>query len=340
MPQPAGGVGRSRKRPPQISSTLHPLAHANGSNPCTVRTVGTNFSTRMVTVWRQGKARANRLLGGAFPWTRTRHEPTRPLPYEITEMIIAHITNDLDTLKAFSLTCRSWYIIAVPRLHHTLTLRENDLGVTHGQLKRLSKLQGLGLIPLVKEIRVKQWCHTGGWFMPQAFSLRDLRYFSAFANVHTLMLQNMDIYRFIPGIERYFEHFSPTLRSIILYRPCCTPRQLSYFLSLFPNLDDVEIWGGREHVSTITEPPNFVPPSPPKLQGQLTLSDFHWAETWVHLATLCGGLRFRHIYLRMDASCAPVLLEACAETLESLRFYTRDNSVGKQPCMSLSSDSH
>jgi len=296
----------------------------------------------MVTVWRRGKTKANLLLSNAFPWTRTRHEPTRPLPYEIAEMIVAHITNDLDTLKAFSLTCRSWYIVALPRLHHTLTLRENELGVNNGQLKRLSKLQGLGLLPLVQEIRVKQWRHTGGWFMPQAFSLRDLRYFSAFANVRTLNLQNTDIHRFIPGIERYFEHFSPTLQSIILYKPCCTPQQLSYFLSIFSNLDDVEIWGGRKHVSTTAEPANLVPSSAPKLRGQLTLSDFHWVETWTHLATSCGGLRFRHMYLRMDASCAPVLFDACAETLESLRFHARDGSVGtgKRLCAGFSADSH
>ena len=294
----------------------------------------------MVAVWRRGKAKANRILGSAFPWARTRYEPTRPLPYEIAEMIITHITNDLDTLKAFSFTCRSWYIVAVPHLHHTLTLREDELGVTHGQLKRLSKLQRLGLTPLVKEIRVKQWCHTGGWFMPQAFSLRDLRYFSAFANVHTLRLQNTDIHRFTPGIERYFGHFSPTLQSIILYKPCCTPRQLSYFLSLFSNLDDVEIWGGRQHVSTIAEPTNLVPSSTPKLRGRLTLSDFHWTETWVHLAASWGGLRFRDMYLRMDVNCAPVLLEACAETLETLRFHARDSPVGKQLCMSLSANSH
>ena len=37
-------------------------------------------------------------------------------------------------------------------------------------------------MPLIKEIRVER---KGIWFMPQAFSRRDLRYFSAFENVHT-----------------------------------------------------------------------------------------------------------------------------------------------------------
>jgi len=330
-PPAAGGVGRSREPTSSIPSMSPPLVHTHGSD----FSAGTNLSTRVVTVWRRGKAKVNRLLGNAFPWTRTTYEPTCPLPYEIAEMILTHLTHDLGTLKVFSLTCRSWYIVAVPHLHHTLTLRENEFGVAYGELARLSKLQGLGLLPLVKEIRVKQWRRTGGWFVPQAFSLRDLRYFSAFANVHTLRLQNLDIYRFIPGIERYFEHFSPTLKSIMLFKPFCTPKQLSYFLSLFSNLDDVEIWSGRPHVSMTTEPVNRVLFSTPKLRGRLALSDFRWVETWEHLITSCGGLRFCHIHLRVDASCAPVLLQACAETLATLRFDTGDRPAGKQFCMSL-----
>ena len=323
-----------------ISSMSHPQVHIDSSDFRTIRTVGMTLSTRLGTAWRQSKAKANRLLCNAFLWTRPTYGPTRPLPYEIAEMIVAHITHDLETLKAYSLTCRSWYIVALRHLHHTLTLRENEVGVTHGELKRLSRLQALGLLPLVREIRVKQWRHTGGWFVPQAFSLRDLRYFTAFANVHSLRLQNLDIHRFIPGIERYFEHFSPTLQSIMLFKPCCTPRQLSNFLSLFSNLEDVEIWGGRPHVSITTESTDLDPFSAPKLRGQLVLSDFHWAETWTHLVTSCGGLRFHHIYLRMGTSCSPALLEACAETLESLRFDVRDSSVGKWLCTSSSTDLH
>jgi hypothetical protein len=146
-------------------------------------------------------------------------------------MIITHTARDLNTLKAFSSTCRSWYIAAAPHLHHTLTLRDDMLSTTHSELKPLSKLHHLGLVPLVKEIRVDQWHER--WFVPQEFSRRDLRYFSAFANVGTLIFRSLDISHFIPGIECYFCHFSPTLRSIALFKPCCTPRQLSNFLSLF-----------------------------------------------------------------------------------------------------------
>ena len=179
-------------------------------------------------------------------------------------------------------------------------------------------------MPLVNEIRVVQSRMEGHiWFVPQAFDRRTLRSFSAFANVHTLELQCLALDRFVPGVERYFGHFSPTLQSIILFFPRGTPRQLSHFLSLFSNVDNIEIWETSEYTDAPVPDTQFVPFSVPKLRGRLTLYTFHWVETWTHLIASCG-LRFRHIDLRGSANCAPVLLEACAETLETLIFNPMD----------------
>ena len=283
----------------------------------------------MITIWHRGKVKVNRLLRNPFPRARAMGKLTSRFPYEIMEMIIAHLTRDLDTLKACSLTCRFWYTVAVPHLHHTLVLGRNGRGVARSELKPLSKLHRLGLMPLVKEIRVRQWCGMGGWFVPQAFGRRDLRYFSAFANVQNLVIRRLQLDHFIPDIERYFGHFSPSLRSIELFKPRCTPRQLSYFLSLFPNLDDIEVRHIYTHIPGATTPDAGLSPfSVPKLRGRLTLHSFHWVETWTHF-TSCGRLRFRHMDLRGSASCAPLLLEACAETLETLRFNAADGTAGE-----------
>jgi hypothetical protein len=48
------------------------------------------------------------------------------LPHAIVEIIIAHTVDDLGALQVCSLTCHSWYIAAVPHLHHTLTLGDKN----------------------------------------------------------------------------------------------------------------------------------------------------------------------------------------------------------------------
>ena len=293
----------------------------------------------MATIWRRGKARINRLLDNAPPETRTTHESACRVPYDIVEMIIAYLTYDLPTMKACALTCRSWYTVAFPHLLHTLILRRNSsgfigdkLGVqsTRDKLKPLSYLHERGQMSLVKEIRVEQSLGGFPWFMPQAFSHRDLRYFSAFTNVQTLVLQRLNIDHFTPDIQYYFGHLSPTLRSIVLYDPCCTARQLSNFLSLFSNLDNIEILRTSLFSPTTTAlGTELVPSSTPRLRGRLVLYDFHRAETWTYLIASCGGLRFRYVHLNWVGSSAPVLFEACAETLETLRFSAAEDLASK-----------
>jgi hypothetical protein len=284
--------------------------------------LGINLSVRMRIVWRRGKANINRLLGVPLGICAV-HESTCRFPYEIVEVIIAHIARDahnLRTLKACSLTCHSWYIAAVPHLHHTLTLTHRKL-----RLKPLSKLHRLGLMPLIKELRVNQWDNI--WFVSKNLSRRDLAYFSALTNVHTLSSQYLDISFFMPDIERYFGHFLPTLRSIALFQPRCTPQQLSHFFSLFPNLDDINICFFSAEVTAPDA--GLVPFSTPRLRGRLVVHQFDSVEVWTCLVASSGGLRFRNVDLYRVRGCAPVLFEACAKTLETLRFNATDGPGGE-----------
>ena len=253
------------------------------------------------------------------------------IPYEVMEMIICCLAYDFYALKQCSLTCRPFYTAATPHLHHTLTLREDTPESGRSWLEPLSKLHELDLVRLVRGIRVEQGSSSSSWFVPGAFSDLDSRYFSAFKRVHTLKIQSFQLYRFVPGFEHLFEHFSPTLRSITLYDLCCTPRQLSYFLCLFPNLDDVDIEKTVAPPATTAPVTELIPSSAPKLQGCLVLYEFSWVETWTDLITSRGELGFRHMDLFQSKKCAPVLLGACAETLESIRIHVRDDTVSEWP---------
>lgn len=321
----AGDVGYSKDPTSPLLSTVLPLVYACGSNS-TVRTIGLKISNRvapMMSKWHRSKAKISFLLRNAHPKMRPVHESSCRLPFETIEMIISYLARDAGTLKACSLTCRSWYTVVVPHIHHTIVLKEKTPGVSHGQLDSLSGLHERGRMPLVREIVIDQRS-TDGWFAPRAFSPKDLRYFSAFANVQVLKIRGMNISRFTPNIKRYFEHFSPTLRSITLSYPICSPRQLVHFLSLFPNLDHIDIRQPFPSSARFSDA-ELVPFPRSKFQGQLKLCGFHLSETWVHLNAACGGLRFRSMDLRDVADCTPVLLEACAGTLESLRFYVTDD---------------
>lgn len=53
-------------------------------------------------------------------------------PYNIVEMIIAYVTYYPYSLKAYSLTYRSWYTAAVSHLDRTLTLTGDIPHVDYG----------------------------------------------------------------------------------------------------------------------------------------------------------------------------------------------------------------
>ena len=295
------------------------------------RTVGADLSTLIVTVWHRGKSKIKRLLGNASPKSCTTHESTCRVPYEIVEMIIAHLAHDLGALKACSLTCRSWNTVVVPLLHHIFTLVWQGPDVIT-KPESLSQLHQEGLLDLVTTIRVYSGSFVGGglWSAPQAFNHEGLRAFSAFTNIRTLELLHIAMGPFVPGVELYFGHLSQTLQSITLIDSHCHPLQLSHFLSLFPNLDDVEIrsrprWGG----GTTTPNTELVPFSTPKLRGRLVLHGFDFPETWTDLIAFSGGPRFRYMDLFRSEKCTSTLLGACAETLETLRFRTEDAPAGK-----------
>jgi len=56
------------------------LVYIAGSDHYTFRTAGVKFSSRIMSIWRRGKAKVNHLLGNKFPKASVRHESDFPTP--------------------------------------------------------------------------------------------------------------------------------------------------------------------------------------------------------------------------------------------------------------------
>jgi hypothetical protein len=163
-----------------------------------------------------------------------------------------------------------------------------------------------------------------GRFTREELGGRNLCYFSALKNLQELGIDNLQVSSFIPDLRECFGHLSPTLRLLALGWPKGSSRQIVYFIGLFPNLQDLKL----QYPILIKEYENavdttLIPPSSPPLQGRLTLVLFTREQIVKDMITLFGGLRFRQMDL-FGVKCLPLLLEKCAETLETLRLYPTD----------------
>ena len=282
-----------------------------------------------IRVWYRSKAKITQLLRRGTKETPTsRPSPIARLPQELLEIIIHYSIPDLDTLIACSMTCHSWYIAAVPFLHHSLTAYGTPFhswDKEHEWPKPLQKSYNLGLLPLVKRFRIRMaayLCHRK--FTPEWLDRRTLRYFSALNNLQELGIDNLQVSSFMPNIQQYFGHFAPTLRFLALREPDGSCRQILYLIGLFPNLQDLKLCyplvrEEEESTADSTLVPLFVPP----LCGRLTLTCFTREKLIEEMVILFGGLRFRYMDL-FRVRCVRLLLDACAESLETLRVYPTD----------------
>jgi hypothetical protein len=266
------------------------------------------------------------LYGTPDPETPTAYPcPIARLPHELLNLIISHFIYDKRTLLACSLTCYSWYIVTVHHLHHTLTT-DNDYFHDSKRYwpKPLRRSYNLGLLPLVRRLRIRSRDYPDftswklGWF--------TLPYFSALTNLQELGIDNLQVSGFISNIQQYFGHLLPTLRFLALQNPQGSSRQILYFIGFFPNLQDLKIqYAVPKDEQESTDDATLVPLSTPPLRGRLTLTCFTRESLVKEMILLFGGLRFRHMEL-FGVKCVQLLLEACADTLETLRLYPTDAS--------------
>ena len=250
-------------------------------------------------------------------------------------MVVGHLIFDTRSLLVCSLTCYSWYIAAVPHLHHTLTAPTwcEYVGAKRIWPKPLQDAHELGLLPLVQKFQVHRRDPKNFLeFSPERFNRRSLRHFLALTNVQELVIDCLDIPGFMPNIRQYFGHVFPTLRSLAMGEPKGSRRQIIYFIRLFRHLEDLEILydkaGPEERPDDdVTLVPSFIPP----LRGRLAMRSTR-VDLLKDMIYLFGGIRSRYLDIS-NVGGTPLLLDSCAETLETLRLSPTD-AHGKECSLS------
>jgi len=141
------------------------------------------------------------------------------------------------------------------------------------------------------------------------------------------VIDYLDIPSFMSRIQQYFGHFPPTVQELYLENPYGSCRQTIYFIGLFEHLEDLNlIYDESSSREEPTDDLTLFPPFAPPLRGWLKLTSFRRVGLLKDMIDLFGGLRFRWLDL-FDVDGMPLLLGACARTLEILRLYPTDPRV-------------
>ena len=244
-------------------------------------------------------------------------------------MIIAHLKYDTPTLKACIATCSTWYNIATPHLHRTLTLQGWPSNKRWNRRSNpLASLFKLGLLPFAQQLRLGVSYTAGLRVVPSVFDSQNVQYFRAMANLQDLKIGDLDFSKFPAGLGKYLGHFAPTLRSVALRRPRGSRHRLLDFLRLFPKLDDIEVSYYSPRQDEYEAPDTQLVPINGGLRGKLTLHVFHDEELLEEMVVTFGGMRFTSVDLWW-AHGMRLLLDACAGTLETLRLHPLSVDVGE-----------
>ena len=280
----------------------------------------------VMRVWYRTPAWIRRMCSGgaSLQISTTPSSPANRLPLEVVETIVSHLIYDTRTLCACTMISYSWYIAAVPHLYRTLII---ELNVWAGKFRwpnPIRSMHRLGLLPLAKSLSIQRDNGFKVGFSAKLFSRRTLHQFSALTNVRQLRIDDLDIPSFMANIQRYFHHFLPTLRSLILKEPKGSHRQIIYFIGLFPYLDNLVLVS--DTANSQVEPVDdlsLIPPSAPPLRGFLIIKNLARVGLLKDMIDLFGGIRFRQMDL-FNVDGVPLLLDACAETLTILLLYPDD----------------
>ena len=272
-------------------------------------------------VWDRTRAKIHSRVNHPSDPLPIQTSPVAKIPQEIVGVIISYLANDVSSLRACTLTCRSWHIAAARHLHCALFVGIGPWNRKHRWPNPIRFMDTFGLLPFVQTFRISNSSSKKA-FSPKLFNSRILRQFSALANVKRLDIHGLDISRFIPKFRQYFGHFFPTVRYLTLRAPKGSHQQIIYFVGSFEHLTDFSIHGTK-----LDEEPNvdqtLTPPFSPPLDGRLLVWHIRGVGFFREMARLLGGIRFTSMDI-FDADDIRFLLSACPKTLRKVRLYPTD----------------
>ncbi|KAF9650496.1 hypothetical protein BDM02DRAFT_3185338 [Thelephora ganbajun] len=262
-------------------------------------------------------------------------EGFKGLPQEIVNEILEYLEDDLRTLKACSLTCKALLCSARHTIHRRLyvvgpgkaaTPDERETrqyeAANRAELRTLSVAAKCGLAHYTRELTIK----VGEEFTPQTLQ-PYLPQFQMFARLTSLTLYHFNPTPFLPVFNQYFGHLAQQIRSLKFIHPGGPQDDMTYFISQFPNLDDLgfnplprhNLRHSRKYtVSSIR--------SSPTLRGTLkvTSSTNAWGTNFLEsLIQLPSGLRFRSIEFHCIGINPDIIIRECTSTLQSLTHVFR-----------------
>ena len=170
------------------------------------------------------------------------------LPQELVDNIMDTLHDDISTLKACSLTCKSMFASTRRLIHQTLSLTDdNNRSVLtfkerwryawedpDVRLRLLSRMGERGLLQYARRVHYDSRLP----FIPSIL-LPHLHHFQSLDHVHTLILASYIPVGWENDYTTYFVHFYPTLTSLTLRIPRGSYSLLLQFALQFPKLENL-----------------------------------------------------------------------------------------------------
>jgi hypothetical protein len=190
-------------------------------------------------------------------------------------------------------------------------------------LERLADMDYRGFLPHTRHLVLKM-----GEFSLAPQSLRPYTpYFLSIDSLKSLVIEGLDVSTFMPVFNSCLGMFTRSLRSLDIRHIWDSDRQLLWFISQFPMLEDLSMQSCYTLYFFLGPSPPLIRTSPP-FRGHLNLSLIMDSQSLCEaLAQFPGGLNFTSIELKGCGKPAAVIA-ACQFSLKSVS-YTWTNSLSK-----------